>query len=115
MELSAISARGKSPAVLVDGLKRLEYRGYDSCGVAIMDEGKPNVIRSVGRIGALEEKLKDSEFDPRFCEMRNRPYPLGHSWPAKRDEFASSSRLHGPFLRCSQRDHRELSYTSNIG
>src|ERR1051326_536357 len=47
--------------VLVDGLKRLEYRGYDSCGVAIVDEGKPNVIRSVGRIGTLEEKIKGSE------------------------------------------------------
>src|SRR3954447_10114225 len=46
--------------VLVDGLKRLEYRGYDSCGLAIMDEGKPSVIRSVGRIGALEEKLTSS-------------------------------------------------------
>jgi glucosamine--fructose-6-phosphate aminotransferase (isomerizing) len=45
-------------SVLVDGLKRLEYRGYDSCGVAIMDEGKPNIVRSVGRIGALEEKIK---------------------------------------------------------
>src|SRR5215472_17130041 len=45
-------------SVLVDGLKRLEYRGYDSCGVAIMDEGRPNVIRSVGRIGILEEKIK---------------------------------------------------------
>jgi glucosamine--fructose-6-phosphate aminotransferase (isomerizing) len=44
-------------SVLVDGLKRLEYRGYDSCGVAIMDEGRPNVIRSVGRIGTLEEKI----------------------------------------------------------
>src|SRR5438034_10520044 len=47
-------------SVLVDGLKRLEYRGYDSCGVAIMNRGKPHVIRSVGRIGALEEKLKDT-------------------------------------------------------
>src|SRR5262245_40571355 len=45
-------------SVLVDGLKRLEYRGYDSCGVAIMDEGTPNIIRSVGRIGTLEEKIK---------------------------------------------------------
>ena len=44
--------------VLVDGLKRLEYRGYDSCGVAIIDEGKPNIIRSVGRIGTLEEKIR---------------------------------------------------------
>jgi glucosamine--fructose-6-phosphate aminotransferase (isomerizing) len=47
-------------SVLVDGLKRLEYRGYDSCGVAIIDEGKPNIIRSVGRIGALEEKIKET-------------------------------------------------------
>ena len=47
-------------SVLVDGLKRLEYRGYDSCGVAIIDEGKPRIIRSVGRIGALEEKIKDT-------------------------------------------------------
>src|SRR5215831_12284828 len=45
-------------SVLVDGLKRLEYRGYDSCGIAIMDEGKPNVVRSVGRIDTLEEKIK---------------------------------------------------------
>jgi len=44
-------------SVLLDGLKRLEYRGYDSCGVAIMDEGKPNVVRTAGRIGSLEEKI----------------------------------------------------------
>src|SRR5204863_6936082 len=47
------------PSVLVDGLKRLEYRGYDSCGVAIMDSPSPKVIRSVGRIHALEEKILD--------------------------------------------------------
>jgi glucosamine--fructose-6-phosphate aminotransferase (isomerizing) len=44
--------------VLLDGLKRLEYRGYDSCGVAIMDEGVARVFRSVGRIGTLEEKVR---------------------------------------------------------
>jgi glucosamine--fructose-6-phosphate aminotransferase (isomerizing) len=44
--------------VLVDGLKRLEYRGYDSCGIAVMDNGAPTVIRTVGRIAALENKLK---------------------------------------------------------
>jgi glucosamine--fructose-6-phosphate aminotransferase (isomerizing) len=43
--------------ILLEGLKRLEYRGYDSCGVVIMDGGKPHVVRSVGRIGALAEKL----------------------------------------------------------
>src|SRR5215467_3287875 len=47
-------------SVLVDGLKRLEYRGYDSCGVAIIDEGQSKIIRSVGRIGTLEEKIKET-------------------------------------------------------
>src|SRR5438128_858485 len=47
-------------SVLVDGLKRLEYRGYDSCGVAIIDEGQSRVIRSIGRIGGLEEKIKET-------------------------------------------------------
>src|SRR5947207_2223978 len=47
--------------VLVDGLKRLEYRGYDSCGVALVEEGASRVIRSAGRISLLEEKLSGME------------------------------------------------------
>src|SRR5262245_12773512 len=49
-------------SVLVDGLKRLEYRGYDSCGLAIMDATSPKIIRSVGRIARLEEKVKEAAF-----------------------------------------------------
>lgn len=48
-------------SVLVDGLKRLEYRGYDSCGLAIMDASSATIIRSVGRIARLEEKIKDTD------------------------------------------------------
>ena len=44
--------------LLIDGLRRLEYRGYDSCGIAVLDNGTPRVIRSVGRIANLEEKLR---------------------------------------------------------
>ena len=43
--------------ILMDGLKRLEYRGYDSAGVAILDEGKIKVIKQVGKIAALETEL----------------------------------------------------------
>src|SRR5438132_2866496 len=46
--------------VRVDGVKRLEYRGYASCGVAIIDEGQPQIIRSVGRIETLEEKIRQT-------------------------------------------------------
>ncbi|HEX8325852.1 MAG TPA: glutamine--fructose-6-phosphate transaminase (isomerizing) [Tepidisphaeraceae bacterium] len=46
--------------VLIEGLKRLEYRGYDSAGVAVIDErGQIAVRRAVGRISVLETKLTD--------------------------------------------------------
>ena len=50
---------GTKPAknLLLEGLKRLEYRGYDSAGIAIMN-GKLNVARAVGRVAMLEEKLE---------------------------------------------------------
>jgi glucosamine--fructose-6-phosphate aminotransferase (isomerizing) len=47
---------GSRPAlpILIDGLRRLEYRGYDSAGVAILAAGEIAVRRSVGKIAALE-------------------------------------------------------------
>jgi glutamine---fructose-6-phosphate transaminase (isomerizing) len=45
--------------IIVDGLKRLEYRGYDSAGVAVLDGGGLNVRRAVGRIKALEGVLRE--------------------------------------------------------
>ena len=43
--------------LLVEGLKRLEYRGYDSAGVAIQTAGGVRVARSVGRVSVLQELL----------------------------------------------------------
>ncbi len=43
--------------VLVEGLKRLEYRGYDSAGVALVGNGKVVVTKSKGRISVLEHLL----------------------------------------------------------
>lgn len=50
---------GKRAAVpiLVEGLKKLEYRGYDSAGVAVLDSDGLLVSKSVGKLVALEEKL----------------------------------------------------------
>jgi glucosamine--fructose-6-phosphate aminotransferase (isomerizing) len=44
--------------ILINGLRRLEYRGYDSAGVVVLSEGKLTRIRSVGKIDALAEKVK---------------------------------------------------------
>src|SRR5438552_2143039 len=46
------------PAFLSDGLRRLEYRGYDSCGIAVMNGGAPQVVKAVGRIQSLADKLQ---------------------------------------------------------
>jgi len=50
---------GRRPAlpVVLDGLKRLEYRGYDSAGVAVVSNGKVGVTKTEGRMTALLDKL----------------------------------------------------------
>ncbi|MCH7591524.1 MAG: glutamine--fructose-6-phosphate transaminase (isomerizing) [Planctomycetes bacterium] len=50
---------GSRPAlpILVEGLRRLEYRGYDSAGVALVDGGEIKVTKSAGRLSALEQIL----------------------------------------------------------
>ena len=44
-------------SVVVEGLRRLEYRGYDSAGVAVVAEGKLSVRKRAGKLGNLEELL----------------------------------------------------------
>ncbi len=48
--------------ILVTGLRRLEYRGYDSAGVALLQDGVITRVRSVGKIDNLAEKLKGNNF-----------------------------------------------------
>ncbi|BDG61650.1 glutamine--fructose-6-phosphate transaminase (isomerizing) [Caldinitratiruptor microaerophilus] len=54
---------GQEPAlpILLEGLRRLEYRGYDSAGVAVLVDGQPHVVKAVGRIAQLEERLSGGE------------------------------------------------------
>ncbi len=56
---------GKEPAtpLLIDGLKRLEYRGYDSAGVATIVDGRIERRRSEGKIAALEALLEGDPLD----------------------------------------------------
>ena len=51
-----IGVRQAAP-ILLEGLKRLEYRGYDSAGIAVLD-GALNVARTVGRVSILEELVE---------------------------------------------------------
>ena len=45
--------------ILIGGLKKLEYRGYDSSGVALINDGKIETVRASGKISALEAKIKE--------------------------------------------------------
>ena len=58
--VAATSKHRNIVPLLVQGLKRLEYRGYDSCGVAVWDQGLKRVRGSEGFYG-------------------HRPYSLGHT------------------------------------
>lgn len=44
---------------LLEGLSKLEYRGYDSAGIAVYDGNHIRVEKSVGRLSALRDKIKD--------------------------------------------------------
>jgi glucosamine--fructose-6-phosphate aminotransferase (isomerizing) len=57
--------------VLLDGLRRLEYRGYDSAGVAVWDGSALNIRRAVGKLSNLDAELRG---DPLAGEVG-----LGHT------------------------------------
>src|SRR5690606_15533177 len=55
--VGAVAQRDVTP-ILVEGLKRLEYRGYDSCGVAVYAEGGLRRTRSTQRVAELEREIQ---------------------------------------------------------
>lgn len=52
------TGKGDGRAFVLEGLRRLEYRGYDSAGMALQCGGELRVTRAVGKVRALEEKLQ---------------------------------------------------------
>jgi glucosamine--fructose-6-phosphate aminotransferase (isomerizing) len=54
-----VGSREAAP-IIVEGLKRLEYRGYDSAGLAVIQDGRIEVRRDVGKLANLERMLDES-------------------------------------------------------
>lgn len=48
--------------ILLQGLRDLEYRGYDSAGIAVLEDGKITRVRAVGKVDTLVEKTKKQDF-----------------------------------------------------
>ena len=55
--VGAVATRNITP-ILVEGLRRLEYRGYDSCGVALLQNGQLARSRSTARVAELESQIR---------------------------------------------------------
>ena len=52
-----IGKEERAVEVLIEGLRRLEYRGYDSSGIAVIEDGHSKVIKSKGKLNNLTEKI----------------------------------------------------------
>ena len=70
---------GQEPAapILLDGLSKLEYRGYDSAGIAVFDGASIRMEKTVGRLRVLQELTQNGETMPGFCGIG---HPLGDPW-----------------------------------
>jgi len=67
--VAAIAERSVQ-SILVEGLKRLEYRGYDSAGIALVHSGKIDCTRAKGKVAELEKLVSDSSASQGIAHTR---------------------------------------------
>lgn len=56
----------KASHLLVNGLQRLEYRGYDSAGIAVIDRNKLDIIKNQGKVSELDNLIQHSEINAKI-------------------------------------------------
>ena len=101
--------------LLIAGLEKLEYRGYDSAGVSVISDGEIDSVRAVGNLANLREALEQHLLERRrrrrgrraAGDHRARPHALGDPRPGHRGERPPPRRLQGQHPHRPQRDHRE--------
>ena len=60
--VGAVSCDRNILPILITGLKNLEYRGYDSAGIAYLKNNKINIFKTSGKVSKLENKLNKSDY-----------------------------------------------------
>ena len=71
--------------IILDGLKRLEYQGYDSSGIAVMNKDGFTVTKQKGRLSELETSKTGNGLYWHWA------YPMGYPWRTIRYKFSSPS------------------------
>ncbi len=97
--VGAIAGRDVVP-VLIEGLKRLEYRGYDSSGIAVLESGSIRRVRRTGRAAEMAVAATQEGFT---ASLGIGSYALGNAWGVTEANGASTCEP-----RCcvgAQRDH----------
>ena len=104
--------------LLLAGLEKLEYRGYDSAGISVLDGDRIDAVRAVGNLSALRSAIDARDTvrgRPRWRSPsgrepgdRDRPHALGDPRPGQRGERPSALRHRRPRPHRRQRDRREL-------
>ena len=95
-----------SKDLLITGLERLEFRGYDSAGIALLEDGGLEYVRAVGNLGNLEAGRRPERL---ARDDRRRPHALGDARRRERGQRPPAHRLRGRQARDRpERDRREL-------
>ena len=92
--------------VVIDGLRRLEYRGYDSAGIALVDDGTVSSQKRAGKLANLEKAIVDHPAGR--LHDRHRAHPVGDPRGAQRRQRPPAPRPLRAGGAGAQRHHREL-------
>ena len=61
------AGKRQAPDILLDGLQKLEYRGYDSAGIAVFDQNAVSIVKARGKVATLTPMLTSEHFKKAHC------------------------------------------------